>query len=235
MTVWNLSPRNQEIKVSLFLLVIIVGRLIILNQIVICWNPTGLGISRLLLKGEILQNLFLINMSHPIWDIYLKKERTLFCVRMLTLKLHSLSRSISTKQTQPTCHHYGVTGHIKPHCHQIWHKKPRIKKQEQKIGKCSFKSSKSHHASRQKQQYRQRGSPSYRHNGKNGHTKAKYFRKKPHKPKEIQIYEGLVYMIKNVLVNLDILDIAYNLTSQVKNVWIKKYETIHSLRGSRLT
>jgi hypothetical protein len=37
---------------------------------------------------------FLINMSRPIGDIYLKKVRTLFCVRMLTLKLQSLSRSI---------------------------------------------------------------------------------------------------------------------------------------------
>jgi hypothetical protein len=33
-------------------------------------------------------------MSRPIGDIYLKKVRTLFCVRMLTLKLQSLSRSI---------------------------------------------------------------------------------------------------------------------------------------------
>jgi hypothetical protein len=40
----------------------------------------------------------LINMSHPIVDIYLKKVRTLFCVKMLTLKLQSLSRSISVNK-----------------------------------------------------------------------------------------------------------------------------------------
>jgi hypothetical protein len=34
-------------------------------------------------------------MSHPIGDIYLKKVRTLFCVRMLTPKFQSMSRSIS--------------------------------------------------------------------------------------------------------------------------------------------
>jgi hypothetical protein len=48
-----------------------------------------------------------------------------------------------------------------------------------------------------------------------------------HKPKEIQIYERLVYMMKNVQVNLDKLDMAYNPTSQVKNVWVRKDETIH--------
>jgi len=55
------------------------------------------------------------------------------------------------------------------------------------------------------------------------------------KPKEIQIYEGLIYMMKNVLVNLDKLDMAYNPTFQVKNVWVRKGETIYSLRGSGLT
>jgi hypothetical protein len=58
---------------------------------------------------------------------------------------------------------------------------------------------------------------------------------KPHKPKGIQIYEGLVYMMKNVLVSLDKLDMAYNPTSQVKKVWVRKDETIHPLKRSRLT
>jgi hypothetical protein len=57
------------------------------------------------------------------------------------------------KQRQPTCHHCGVTGHIRPHCHYIQHQKPRIKKQEPNTGKSSSKPSKPHHASRQKWQY----------------------------------------------------------------------------------
>jgi hypothetical protein len=48
----------------------------------------------LLLKRLKLRILLLINMSRPIGDIYLKKVRTLFCVRMLTFKLQSMSRSI---------------------------------------------------------------------------------------------------------------------------------------------
>jgi hypothetical protein len=38
-------------------------------------------------KGKIENLFFLINMSRPIGDLYLKKVRTLFCIRMLTLKL----------------------------------------------------------------------------------------------------------------------------------------------------
>jgi hypothetical protein len=57
----------------------------------------------------------------------------------------------------------------------------------------------------------------------------------PYKPKEIQIYKGLVYMMKNILVSLDKLDMAYNPTSQVKKVWVRNDETIHPLRGSGLT
>jgi hypothetical protein len=78
--------------------------------------------------------------------------------------------------------------------------------------------SKPHHAYRQKQQFPQRGSPSCCHNDKNDHSKAKYFREKLYKPKEIHIYEGLVYMMKNVLLSLEKLDMAYNPTSQVKKV-----------------
>jgi hypothetical protein len=37
-------------------------------------------------------------MSRPIGDSYFKKVRTLFCVRMLNLKLKSLSRSISANE-----------------------------------------------------------------------------------------------------------------------------------------
>jgi hypothetical protein len=52
----------------------------------------------LLLKREKLRILLLINKSLPIGDIYHKKVRTLFCVRMLTLKLQSLLRSISANK-----------------------------------------------------------------------------------------------------------------------------------------
>jgi hypothetical protein len=48
--VWCPNPKIQvhKLMVSLSLLVIIVGRLVIIGQIVIGWNPIGLGLSRML-------------------------------------------------------------------------------------------------------------------------------------------------------------------------------------------
>jgi hypothetical protein len=80
-----------------------------------------------------------------------------------------------SKQRQPACYHCGVTGHIRPHCHQIQDQKPRIKKEEPKTGKFSSRPSKPHHASQQKRRYPQKGSFLCRHNDKNGHSNAKYF------------------------------------------------------------
>jgi hypothetical protein len=37
------------------------------------------------------------------------------------LKISEPVKKHFSKQSQPTCHHYGVTGHIKPHYHQIRH------------------------------------------------------------------------------------------------------------------
>jgi hypothetical protein len=57
-----------------------------------------------------------------------------------------------SKQRQPTCQICGVIGHIRPHCHQIQHQRPQIKKKEPKAGKSNSKPSKPHHAFRQKWQ-----------------------------------------------------------------------------------
>jgi hypothetical protein len=140
-----------------------------------------------------------------------------------------------SKISQPTCYHCCVSGHFRPHYPQIRHQQPRIRKTEQKTGKSSSKLSKLHHAFRQQRHYPQRGSPSCHLCGKYGHTKAECFRMKPHKSKKKQINEGLVNMMKNVLVTLINLDMAHTPASQVEKIWVRKDETIHSLRGSGLT
>jgi hypothetical protein len=42
-------------------------------------------------------------------------------------------------------------------------------------------------------------------------------------------------MMKNVIVSLDKLDMAYNPISQIKKVWVRKDETINPFRGNGLT
>jgi hypothetical protein len=88
---------------------------------------------------------------------------------------------------------------------------------------------------RQQWHYPQRDSPSCYHCGKYGHIKDECFKVKPHKPKKNQTNEGLVNMMKNVLVRLINWDMAHTLASQVKKVWVRKDETIHPLKGSGLT
>jgi hypothetical protein len=51
-------------------------------------------------KRAMLRNPLQINMSLPIRDIYLKEVRILFCVRMLTLNLQNLSKSISANKVR---------------------------------------------------------------------------------------------------------------------------------------
>jgi hypothetical protein len=58
---------------------------------------------------------------------------------------------------------------------------------------------------------------------------------KPRKPKENQIFDGLVSMMKSVLFRLDELEKAPNHDPKVNKVWVRKDETIHPLRGSGLT
>jgi hypothetical protein len=88
-----------------------------------------------------------------------------------------------------------------------------------------------HHAFRKKRQYPQKGSISCRHCGKYGHTKAECFKVKPHKPKKNQIYEGLVNIMKRILIRLNNLDMIYNPPSHLNKEWVRKDETIHPLKG----
>jgi hypothetical protein len=66
---------------------------------------------------------------------------------------HKITKPVKkhySNRSQPTCHYCGITGHIRPHCHQIRHQKPRIKKQEPKTSKSSSKPSMPHYAFPQK-------------------------------------------------------------------------------------
>jgi hypothetical protein len=56
-----------------------------------------------------------------------------------------------------------------------------------------------------------------------------------HKSKKKQTKEGLVNMMKSVLVRLINLDIGHTPASQVEKVWVRKDGTIHPLRGSGIT
>jgi hypothetical protein len=100
-------------------------------------------------RRAVVRNPLQINMSLPIGDISQRGKDFVICDNT-NLKFAEPAKKHSSKRSQPTCHHCGVSGHIKPHCPQIRSQKSRIKKQEPKTCKSSSKPSKPHHASRQK-------------------------------------------------------------------------------------
>jgi hypothetical protein len=53
-------------------------------------------------------------------------HRTMF-IKLIMSHTQSIYRSKGVNQSIPTCHHCGVTGHIRPNCFQIRSQKPRNK------------------------------------------------------------------------------------------------------------
>jgi hypothetical protein len=138
----------------------------------------------LLLKKE--------NIAKPSSDKYVSPHRrhlsqegkNFVLCENANLKIVEPIKKHFSKQRQPTCHHCGVIGHIRP---------PVIRSDIRSFGSRSKSQRQVSLALNLpslimllgKKQYPQRGSPSCCHSGKNGHTKAKYFREMPRKPKEI--------------------------------------------------
>jgi hypothetical protein len=72
-------------------------------------------------------------------------------------------------------------------------------------------------------------------NGKPRKNKSRHYKKKPQKPERDQSYEGLPMLIRFLLRWMDNQMKAYQQPPQVRQVWVRKDETIHPLRGSGLT
>jgi len=93
----------------LFLLVIIVEKLVILGQIVICRNPTGHGLSRMLRKSEVEDSSS--SKYVPPHRRHIKGKGIVICKNANSgenIKKHSNKKSL------PICHHCGIIGHIQP-------------------------------------------------------------------------------------------------------------------------
>jgi hypothetical protein len=161
------------------------------------------------------------------------------------------SKTPSVKQTQgkfvPICHHCGVIGHIRPNC---WKFKAAPKKENPAVsptrqGKKGKKKSIVPHASYPKPRVvhpprklpSQRFVPTCHHCGKVGHIRPHCFNLKPHVQKNKNSVsrkdcEGLVMMMKGVLSRLDQFEKVHKPRPKITQVWVRKDDTIHPLRGS---
>jgi predicted amidophosphoribosyltransferase len=89
----------------------------------------------------------------------------------------------------------------------------------------------------QRRQPSQRSIPTCHHCGKIGNTQSSCFKLRPHEHKydsyySMKSYEGICNMMRDVLTRLDKLDLSHNTAPSIKKAWVRKVDTINSLRGS---
>jgi hypothetical protein len=136
----------------------------------------------------------------------------------------------SNKRSLPTCHHCGITGHIRPKCPQLQAQKSKIQRELPTRATSGTLLP----TALQAPQHQQRFVPANQ-SGKPKKNKSRRYKRKPQKPNSSHGYEGLLSLIHGMLRSMANMDMTRRPSPQVKQVWVKNDETIHPLRGSGLT
>jgi hypothetical protein len=162
-------------------------------------------------------------MSLSIRDIYLKEVRTLLFVRMLTLILQRLSKSIQTKEACPSVITVASSVTSDPNVHNSRLISRRFR------GSCQQKL---HQALYLRQHIRLHGISS---NSRSLFLPIRVANeRKPQKPNSNH-GEGLLSLMQGMLRRMDNMDKTRKPPPRVKQVWDRNDDTIHPLRGSGLS
>jgi hypothetical protein len=102
-----------------------------------------------------------------------------------------------TKRKPPKCHHYGLSGHIRPKCQLVHAQQLKVKKESPRKATLGIRPLKKHQAP-QHQRQQQRFVPA-NHNGKPKKNKSRHYKKKPQKTKSDQSYEELPTLMRSLL------------------------------------
>jgi len=136
----------------------------------------------------------------------------------------------SNKRSLPTSHHCGITGHIRPKCPQLQAQKSKVQKEMSIRATSGTIPTMALQAPRHQQKF-----VPANQSGKPKKNKSRHYQRKPQKPNGSHCYEGLLSLIQGMLRSMANMDMIRKPSPRVKQIWVKKYETIHPLRGSRLT
>jgi hypothetical protein len=131
----------------------------------------------------------------------------------------------SNKRSLPTCHHCSITGHIRSKCPQL--QKLKVQRKLPTRATSGTLPPMSLRAPRHQQQF----VLAYQ-SGKSKKNKSRCYKRKPQKPISYHDYEGFFSLMQGMLRRMDNMGKTCKLPPQVKQVWVRKDETIHSLRGS---
>jgi hypothetical protein len=134
----------------------------------------------------------------------------------------------SNKRSLPTCHHYSITGHIGSKCPQL----QKLKVQRKLPTRAT--SSTLPPTALQASLHQQQSVPAYQ-SGKSKKNKPRIYKRKPQKPTSNHGYEELLSLMQDMLRSMANMDMTHKPSPRVKQVWVKKDETIHPLRGRGLT
>jgi len=141
-----------------------------------------------------------------------------------TIKKHSNKRSL------PTCHHYGITDHIRTKCPQLQAHKTKVQRKLPTKASSGTLPPTVHQALRHQQQF-----VPANQSGKPKKNKSRRYKRKSQKPNSYHDYEGLLSLMQGMLRRMANMDMTSKLFPWVKQVWVKNDELIHPLRGSGLT
>jgi hypothetical protein len=133
-------------------------------------------------------------------------------------------KQYSNKRSMPTCHHCGITDHIRPKCPQLQDQKKKAQRKLPTKTILGTLPSAGHPPRHQRLQQRFVLKNTSRH-----------YKKKPQKPDSNHAYEGLLSLLQGILRRMDSMSNTQSHLPRVHQVWVRKDETIHPLRGSGLT
>jgi hypothetical protein len=134
----------------------------------------------------------------------------------------------SNKRSLPTCHHCGITGHIRSKCPQL----QKLKVQRKLLTRAT--SGTLPPMALQAPRHLQKFVPANQ-SGKPKKNKSRHYKRKPQKPNGSHGYEGLLSLMQGMLRRMDNMDKTCKSPPRVKQVWVRKDETIHPMRGNERT
>jgi ribosome modulation factor len=136
----------------------------------------------------------------------------------------------STERSLPTCYHSGITGHIRPNCPHLYAQKSKVQTELPTRATSGTLPPKTLQAPRHQQKF-----VPANQSGESKKNKSRRYKRKPQEPTSNHGYERLLSLMQGMLRRMANMGMTRKPSPRVKQVWVKKDETIHPLRGSGLT
>jgi len=143
---------------------------------------------------------------------HIKGKDNVIC-KNANLKSTETVKKHSNKRRLPTCHHYGIIGHIQPKCSQLQAQKSKVQRELPTRATSGTLPQMAHQAPRHQQKF-----VPVNQSGKPKKKKSRHYKRKPQKPNSNHGYDGLLSLMQGMLMRISNMDKTPPL---VKQVWVK--------------